>query len=147
MIARLVCLGVLLVVRSVAEKVTPVEKVIELLKKFEVEIEEEGKTEAAQYDKFACFCKEQAREKTWAIEKSEKKIKKLEAEIEELEAEIAELTEKVTELTEKIEKLEKKIEKLIQERNKEHKAYLVEAEDMDAAISAMKRAIEALKKS
>merc|ERR1719421_889577 len=117
------------------------------VRKKEAQVEEEGRTEAAQYDKFACFCKEQAREKTWAIEKSEKKIKKLEAEIEELEAEIAELTEKVAELTETIDKLEKKIEQLVEERKKELKAYLVEAKDMDDAISAMKRAIEALKKS
>merc|ERR1740127_332983 len=53
------------------EKVTPVEKVIELLVKLEGEVQAEGKEEAAAYDKFACFCKEQADEKLYAIEKSE----------------------------------------------------------------------------
>merc|ERR1719486_235886 len=52
------------------QKVNPVEKVITLLEKLQGEIEEEGKTEAAAYDKFACFCKEQADDKQYAIEKA-----------------------------------------------------------------------------
>ena len=40
--------------------VTPVEKVTELLKQLSADLEKEGKAEAAQYDKFSCFCKEQA---------------------------------------------------------------------------------------
>jgi cell fate (sporulation/competence/biofilm development) regulator YmcA (YheA/YmcA/DUF963 family) len=49
----------------------------------------EGQKEAAAYDKYACFCKEQADEKLYAIEKSEAKIKDLKAEIEELETAIS----------------------------------------------------------
>merc|ERR1719424_720892 len=43
--------------------VTPVESVINLLEKLEKQTMDEGKAEAAGYDKFACFCKEQADEK------------------------------------------------------------------------------------
>merc|ERR1719399_2338850 len=77
------------------QAVTPVEKVIELLKRLQVQTGEEGKKEAAQYDKFACFCKEQADEKLYAIEKSKKKIKGLMAKINLLESEIAALVSKV----------------------------------------------------
>merc|ERR1719439_272460 len=71
------------------KKVTPVKKVIELLKALEGQVEEEGKKEAAEYDKFACFCKEQADDKLYAIEKSEAKIKDLTAQINDYDAQIA----------------------------------------------------------
>merc|ERR1719487_3174914 len=72
-------------------RTTPVEKVIQLLEKFSAQIQEEGKAEAAAYDKFACFCKEQADEKLYSITKAREKISMLTAHIESLEAEIAEL--------------------------------------------------------
>jgi len=56
-----------------ASKVTPIEKVIELLKNLQAETEEQSKVEAKAYDKYACFCKEQADEKLYMIEKSTKK--------------------------------------------------------------------------
>jgi len=128
-------------------KVTPVEKVIELLKKLEAQTAEEGKTEAANYDKYACFCKEQADAKLYAIEKSEAKIKKLNAEIAVLEAEIAELNQKISELAEKISELDEAIKKAVAIRAKEHAGYLEEAADMDGAIAALVGAIKALKDS
>merc|ERR1719450_1122708 len=128
-------------------KVTPVEKVIELLKKLETQIEEEGKTEAAQYDKTACFCKEQADDKLYAIETSREKIKQLNAQIEELETLIAELNGKITELSEKISDLKASLKALVAARAKAHTHYAFEAKDMDDAISAMERAIKALKDS
>merc|ERR1719240_1922849 len=51
------------------QKVNPVEKVTALLEKLQAEVEEEGASEAAAYDKYACFCKEQASNKQYAIEK------------------------------------------------------------------------------
>ncbi len=50
-----------------------------------------SKAEAASYDKFACFCKEQADEKFYTITKAKKKINRLDAEMEELDGEIKEL--------------------------------------------------------
>merc|ERR1719231_127016 len=72
-------------------RTTPVESVINLLEKLEKQTMEEGKAEAAGYDKFACFCKEQADEKLYSITKAKEKISMLTAHIENLEAEIAEL--------------------------------------------------------
>ena len=76
--------------------VTPVEKVTELLVKLAAKIEEEGQAEAVAYDKFACFCKEQADDKLYAITKSDEKIKKLDAKIEALAAEIEVLDKEVS---------------------------------------------------
>merc|ERR1711957_68251 len=100
------------------QKVTPVEKVTELLKKLGDQVSEEGKTEAAEYDKYACFCKEQASNKLFAIEKSKERIKEMTAEIEELEAEIADLDGSIQELTTRLAETEKKMKENKEKRDK-----------------------------
>jgi len=140
---------VLLALLSVgtASAVTPVEKVITLLANLEVKVTEEGKEEAAQYDKFACFCKEQADEKTYSIEKSEKKITELSALIADLKAEINTLNSDISKLSKVISDLSTKISKAEAKRETEHATYEEKEADAAGAISAAERAIEALKGS
>jgi len=130
-----------------AGKVTPMEKVIGLLKDLSAKVAAEGKKEAAQYDKFACFCKEQADEKLYAIEKSTAKIADLKAEIKELDGEIAELNSQISDLSKTISRLEDEIDKKTKKREKQHAEYEVKAQDMSEAIAACSAAIEALKDS
>jgi len=128
-------------------KVTPMEKVIALLKDLSAKVEAEGKKDAAQYDKYACFCKEQASDKLYAIEKSEKRIADLKAQIEFLETAIAKLNTEIADLSKKVSDLEDEIAKKTEKREKEHEEYLVKAKDMDEAIAACEAAIAALKDS
>merc|ERR1719478_189483 len=128
-------------------KVTPMEKVISLLKGLSTKVEAEGKKEAAQYDKFACFCKEQADEKLYSIEKSDAKIADLKAQIKKLDSEIAELNSDISDLSKKISKLESEIDKKTKKREKEHAEYQVKATDLNEAIAACGAAIDALKKT
>jgi len=130
-----------------AEAVTPVQKVVELLKKIEAQVSKEGADEAAQYDKYACFCKEQADGKNYAIEKSDKKIKKLETEIAKLDADIADLNSDITSLTSQITELEGEIKTADELRATELEAYTTEEKDLADAITALKGAIKALKES
>jgi len=130
-----------------ASKVTPIEKVMELMKKLSSQITAEGKKEAEQYDKYACFCKEQADEKLYNIEKSEKIIKKQTAKISKLETEIAELNADINALTTLIEEKEAAIKAAEDERAEQHDKYLATDKDMQAAIKAIKGAIKALKDS
>jgi chromosome segregation ATPase len=123
------------------------EKVIGLLKDLSAKVTAEGAKEAAAYDKYACFCKEQADEKLYAIEKSEAKIADLKAEIQQLDAEIAELNSEISDLSKKISKLESEIDKKTKKREKEHAEYQVKATDMNEAIAACAAAIKALKDS
>merc|ERR1719409_2648227 len=89
---RVLSLALLLVAANAANtKVNPVQKVISLLEKMEAEVQEEGKAEAAAYDKFACFCKDTADNKLYAITKGHEKVAVLTAAIENLESEIADL--------------------------------------------------------
>eukprot|EP00747_Dinoflagellata_sp_TGD_P143563 gnl/TRDRNA2_/TRDRNA2_176407_c1_seq21.p1 gnl/TRDRNA2_/TRDRNA2_176407_c1~~gnl/TRDRNA2_/TRDRNA2_176407_c1_seq21.p1 ORF type:complete len:692 (+),score=265.37 gnl/TRDRNA2_/TRDRNA2_176407_c1_seq21:88-2163(+) len=127
-----------------AQKVTPVEKVIELLKKLSAQTAEEGKTEAKQYDDFSCFCKEQADEKLYNIEKSTAKLDKLAAKIAETESLIATLNGDISDLSKQKTSLDDEIKEITAARAKEHSAYLVEAEDISGAIEAMEGALQAL---
>merc|ERR1711956_49694 len=100
------CLLPAVALNSSQHGVTAVEKVIQLLAKLSEQIAEEGAKEAAEYDKYACFCKEQADEKQYNIEKSDEKIAELEAAIEKLATEIADLNEDIATLGKRITKLE-----------------------------------------
>ena len=80
-------------VSHLSANVSPVQKVIELQKNLQAETEEQGEKEAAQYDKVACFCKEHADEKPYAIEKSSMNQANLNEQIDELTGDINELNE------------------------------------------------------
>merc|ERR1719352_1396343 len=115
------CVRALLCLLVVAQgaKVTPMEKVIGLLKDLSAKVTAEGKKEAAQYDKYACFCKEQADEKLYSIEKSDAKISDLKAEIKELTTAIADLNSDISDLSNQISGLEKEIDQKTKKREKQ----------------------------
>jgi len=71
--------------------VTPVQKVATLLLKIRDKVQDQGTSEAAGYDKFACFCKEEADNKVYYIDKSDTLIKALQAEIDSLGGDVTQL--------------------------------------------------------
>merc|ERR1719161_199385 len=105
------------------QKVTPVEKVIELLTKLEGEVQAEGKKEAAAYDKVACFAKEQADDKFYAINKSKKKIEMQKAQIKALAAEITDLHQQINDHKKEIRKLKKEQEEADKVRAEQYEKY------------------------
>jgi len=143
------CLCALLCLAVVAQgaKVTPMEKVVSLLKDLSAKVAAEGKKEAAQYDKFACFCKEQADEKLYSIEKSDAKIGDLKAEIKELGTAIAKLNGETSKLSKQITNLGSELKTKTEKRAKSHAEYQASAKDMNEAIDACGAAIDALRDS
>jgi len=87
---------------AVQYQVTPVEKVVQLLNKLVEQVQDEGAKEAAQYDKYACFCKEQADNKVYSIAKSDGEISFLNASITDLEGKITALDAAVVDAKTKI---------------------------------------------
>uniref|UniRef100_A0A7S3TR87 Uncharacterized protein n=1 Tax=Strombidinopsis acuminata TaxID=141414 RepID=A0A7S3TR87_9SPIT len=128
-------------------RVTPVAKVTELLEKLKSQVVSEGHTEAVQYDKYSCFCKEQADNKQYAIEKSTEKIEALTAEIDKLAGEITTLDGEIGGLSTKITNLGATIVSLEGARATEHDTYKVNEADASKAISQIQGALEALKAS
>jgi len=127
--------------------VTPVEKVIQLLKRLDGELVAEGKRDAAQYDKYACFCKEQGDQRNYDILQANEKVERLGLEVSELEAEIALANTAISELGARITKLENEMKDMVGARSKQHNAYLKAAKDTEEAVAALEGGIRALKLS
>merc|ERR550514_1402790 len=127
------------------QKISPVQSVVNLLEKLQKQTMEEGKQEAAAYDKFACFCKEQADEKLYSITKANEKISLLTAEIKTLTGEITGLNKEISTLNTEIDDLKKTCEDEQKARDKTFNAYAIKRDDLAGAISGCGAAIEMLK--
>merc|ERR1719387_929099 len=130
---------------SNAVKITPVESVINLLEKLEKQTMEEGKAEAAAYDKFACFCKEQADEKLYSITKAGQKIELLTAQIKSLTGDITNLNQEIADLNTQISDLTTTCEAEQKARDKAFNDYAIRRDDLAGAISGCDEAIALLK--
>lgn len=126
---------------------TPVDKVITLLTKLSAQVQAEGAAEAASYDKYACFCKEQASDKLYTIDKSDKKIKELEAAIEELEGEIKALDEAVADNRKEVEKEEKTQADNKKVREEESSKYVEKRKNLEEAVDAVSGALSTMRRS
>jgi hypothetical protein len=144
----LVACGLALALSSTsAAEVTPVAKVTELLHQLTAQVEADGKKEAAQYDKYACFCKEHVDKTLYAIEKSEKKIEDLQTRIDANNAIVTDLNLDIQQLGQKIGSLADEISNATSTRNTQHSEYMTTIGQVKSAIDALKRAIESLKAS
>lgn len=124
---------------------TAVDKVIQLLEKLDKQIAAEGQTEAAEYDKYACFCKEKADNYQYAIEKSDEKIGHLAAKIQKLDGEITELDADAGILGTRITAIEGEITTEEGTRQTDLDAYIVKEKNVTEAIDSVQRAIAALR--
>jgi len=143
-------LGALLAVGGSARQLeagNPIQKVIALLGQLSDQIAKEGKAEAAEYDKFACFCKEQADDKLYNIEKSDKKIEELTAVIEKLTAEIEDLDQEIEDLGTKITEIEGEESSEKDKRKSDKEKYDEQDEKTKTAITAIEEAMVALQDS
>jgi len=130
-----------------AFEVTPVQKVIDLLGKLSNQVAEEGKREAANYDKFSCFCKDQADDKVYVIGRSDSKIEKESAAIEKLEADIAQLDEDVVTAKASVETEEGEAEGTKTTRDEARTTYETARESLASAVKACDSAISSLQAS
>jgi hypothetical protein len=128
-----------------ATDITPVESVINLLEKLEKQTMEEGKAEAAGYDKFACFCKEQADEKLYSITTKNQKLELLTAQIKACQGDITNLNKEIADLNTEISDLQSTCEAEQKARDAAFNAYAIKRDDLAGAISGVDEAIELLK--
>merc|ERR1719236_116144 len=135
------CVGAAAVER---ESISPVESVVNLIEKLMAQTKEEGKTEAAAYDKYACFCKEQADDKLYAIEKATEKAALLTATIKELTGAITQLNTDIARMNRELSELETKCADEQAARDKAHAEYVVMRDDLQGAITGAEEAIQML---
>merc|ERR1719174_2093206 len=83
---------------SVAESVSPVQKVIELLGECKAKVEKDLAAEAAVMEEYTTFCDDELKEKGYAIETAGREIGDLMATIEDSKATITEKSDEIAEL-------------------------------------------------
>jgi len=127
--------------------ISPVESVVKLLEKLQKQTMEDGKAEAAAYDKFACFCKEQADNKLYSITKADEKVELLTAEVKELSADITQLSQDTVSMNRDIEHLKKTCSAEQAQRDSDFNEYARRRNDLQQAVSSADEAIQMLKAS
>merc|ERR1712194_27165 len=131
---------------EVAAKNRPVSKVITLLKDMLKQLEKEAEEDEEIYDKLACWCETNDKEKTKSIAEAEARIEDLTTKIEELTAISARLNTEIKNLEKGVAANQNALEKATAIREKQLSEFNAEEKDMLEAISALKSAITVLSK-
>jgi len=129
-----------------AAKNRPVSKVITLLKDMLKQLEKEAEEDEEIYDKMACWCETNDKEKTKAIADAEARIEDLTTMIEELTAASARLNTEIKNLEGEVAKNQEALDKATALRQKQLAEFNAEEKDALEALSALKAAIVVLSK-
>jgi len=129
-----------------AAKNRPVSKVITLLKDMLGQLEKEAALDEEIYDKMACWCETNDKDKTKSIADAESHINRLEAEIEEDTALSAKLNAEIVKHKEEVAAAQKALEEATAIREREIADFNSEEKGLLEAISALSAAVEVLSK-
>jgi len=129
-----------------AAKNRPVSKVITLLKDMLKQLEKEATEDEEIYDKLACWCETNDKEKTKSIADAEAKIGDLTSKIEELTAISARLSTEIKNLESEVTKNQEALDQATAIREKQLAEFNAEEKDLLESISALKAAITVLSK-
>merc|ERR1719437_82052 len=129
-----------------AAKNRPVSKVITLLKDMLKQLEKEAEEDEEIYDKVACWCETNDKEKTKSIAEAEARIDALTTKIEELTANSARLNTEIKNLEKEVAQNQDSLAKATALREKQLAEFNAEEKDLLESISALKAAITVLSK-
>jgi hypothetical protein len=130
---------------AAASKVTPVQKVLELMQGMLAKGKEEKHAEQVQFAEYKTWCDETKVEKTRAIAEANEKIARLEADIEKYTSDAAILTKEIAAHDEDIAVWTGDLKSGTKVRDIEKTLYDKTHKDYSESISALGRAIEVLK--
>merc|ERR1719229_1899535 len=129
-----------------AAKNRPVSKVITLLKDMLKQLEKEAEEDEEIYDKVACWCETNDKEKTKSIADTEAKISDLTVRIEELTATSSRLNTEIKNLGKEVAANQEALDQATAIREKQLAAFNAEEKDLLESITALKAAITVLSK-
>jgi len=132
---------------ATAAKVTPVQKVIELLNNMVEKGQKEKQDEQVQFASFKGFCDNTVGQKQAAIAEASEMIEVLTADIEKYSAEAAELGKAITAHDSDISTWEGDVKAAGAVREIEHVDYVATHKDLTASINALGGAIDVIKKA
>jgi len=128
------------------DKNRPVTKVINLLKDMAAQLEKEQKEDEEVYEKVACWCETNDKEKSKAIEDAEARITDLTSTIEEKTAQSSRLNTEIKNLDAEIAKNQEALDKATAIREKQLAEFNAEEKDLLQSVGALKSAITVLSK-
>mmetsp|Transcript_46103 Transcript_46103/g.98607 ORF Transcript_46103/g.98607 Transcript_46103/m.98607 type:complete len:674 (-) Transcript_46103:26-2047(-) len=128
------------------QKNRPVTKVINLLKDMVKQLEKEAEEDEEVYNKVACWCKTNDKEKTTSISDAEQHIDRLISTIEEKTATSSRLNTEIKNLEVEVEKNQKALDQATANRKKELAEFNEDEKDTLQSISALKSAVTVLSK-
>lgn len=134
------------VLDAASAKNRPVSKVITLLKDMLKQLEHEAEEDEEIYDKMACWCETNDKEKTKSIADAEARISDLTTKIEELTANSARLSTEIKNLEKEVAANQEALDKATSIREKELAEFNAEEKDLLGSISALKAAVTVLSK-
>jgi len=129
---------------SKADKEYPVTKVINLLKDMQSQLQTEQKTDEEVFEKLACWCETNKKEKSSAVDTAQSRISELVSTIEEKTAKSAKLTTEIEAVTEEVSKNEEALNQATAIREKELGEFNAEEKDVMQSIQALGNAVEVL---
>jgi len=126
-------------------KSAAVDKVISLLENLKKHVQQEGKNEAKTYDKFACFCKENIKDKQAAVQAGRDAQSRFKAAIKVDTALKGKQTVQITDLGEKMSKKDKLMQKWRRISSEDNQEYEINSADLRNAINGLQGAIKVMK--
>ena len=129
-----------------AAKNRPVTKVVNLLKDMLKQLEKEAEEDEDIYDKLACWCETNDKEKTKSIVDAETRIKDLTVSIEELSASSSRLNTEIKNLNKEVADNQAALEEATAIRQKELAEFNAEEKDLLLSIQSLQQAITVLSK-
>lgn len=129
-----------------SDKQYPVTKVVMLLKDMQAQVEKEGEQDEEVYDKMACWCKTNDREKAVSVKEAEARIADLTTTIDSTAAASARLKTAIANEEADLAKSNTALGQLVAMRKKQATSFNSEEKDMIQSISALESAIVVLSK-
>jgi chromosome segregation ATPase len=126
---------------ALAEDVSPISKVLEMLAELQAKIIKEGVAGQKEYAEYAEWCEDKSKDLHYEIKTGKSWKAELEAVIAKESATIEELTTKVEELSSKSATAEADLKAATKIRDKEAANFAVEEKDLTEVLSALTRAI------
>jgi len=127
-----------------ASAANPIGQVLDLLQKLYNTVVEDGEVEQKQFETFAEWCEDQAKERQFEIKTGSSQAESLRATISKANADIDAANARIGTLSENIAANDADLENATQIRNKEHETFKKEEKDMVATVDTLRRAQQVL---
>jgi hypothetical protein len=121
-------------------------QVVTLIEEMKATVEKEAKDDKTAYDKYACWCETNDKEKSAAIEEAEAQIASLSAFIEEAAAKEGELKTEISQLEQDIADDTTALKTATANREEEHQTFLAEEADFKETRGLLQEAVAVLDK-